>query len=98
MNVGAGDPVQLPGEAVNVCPSTSEPLIVGGELFAGGLVADCTTAVAFEETGPAEPEPLLPVTATTSVEPISAGASWYVDEVAPRIGLQLAPLLSQRCH
>ena len=65
-------PDQLPGEAVNVCPSTNEPLIVGGELFAGGLVAGCTTPVAVEGTGPAEPELLLPVTATTIVEPTSA--------------------------
>ena len=65
-------PDQLPGEAVNVCPSTSEPLIVGGELFDGGLVAGCTTAVAAEGTGPAEPELLLAVTVTTIVEPTSA--------------------------
>ena len=65
-------PDQLPGEAVNVCPSTAEPLIVGGELFDGGLVAGCTTAVAFEGTGPAEPELLLAVTVTTIVEPTSA--------------------------
>ena len=66
----------MPGEAVNSCPSTGEPLIVGGELFAGGLVAGCTTAVAFEETGPAEPELLLALTATTMVEPTSAVTSW----------------------
>ena len=88
----------MPGEAVNVCPSTNEPLIVGGELFAGGLPAGCTTAVALEETGPAEPEPFVPVTATTIVEPTSAVTSWYVDEFALRIGLQAAPPLSQRCH
>ena len=62
----------MPGEAVNVCPSTGEPLIVGGEVFAGGLVADCTTAVVFEGIGPAEPELLLAVTATAMVEPTSA--------------------------
>ena len=66
----------MPGEAVNVCPSTGEPLIVGGELFDGGLVAGCTTPVAAEETGPAEPELLLALTATTIVEPTSAGVSW----------------------
>ena len=66
----------MPGEAVNVCPSTNVPLIVGGELFDGALVAGCTTPVAAEETGPAEPEPFVPVTATTIVEPTSAGASW----------------------
>ena len=90
-------PVQLPGEAVNVCPSTNEPLIVGGELFDGGLPAGCTTAVALEETGPAEPEPLVPVTVTTIVDPTSAGASWYVDDVAAMF-TQLRPPLSQRCH
>ena len=58
-------PDQLPAEAVKVCPSTSEPLIVGGELFDGGLVAGCTTAVAVEGTGPAVPELLLPVTAVS---------------------------------
>ena len=88
----------MPGEAVNICPSTGEPLIVGGELFDGGLVAGCTTPVAAEKTGPAEPELLLALTATTIVEPTSADASRYVEEAAPRIGLQLAPLLSQRSH
>ena len=87
----------MPGEAVNVCPSTNDPLIVGGDEFDGGLAAACTTAVALEETGPTEPEPFVPVTATTIVEPTSAGWSWYVDDVAAMF-TQFRPPLSQRCH
>ena len=54
--------------------------------------------VAAEGTGPAEPELLLPVTVTTIVEPTSAVTSVYVEEAAPRIGLQFAPPVSQRNH
>ena len=62
-----------------------------------GASALFTTAVAAEETGPAEPEPLVPVTVTTIVDPTSAGASWYVDDVAAMFP-QFRPPLSQRCH
>jgi hypothetical protein len=30
------DPVQVPGDAVRVCPTCVLPEIVGGEVFAGG--------------------------------------------------------------
>ena len=50
----------------------SVPEIVGGDVFAGGVLADCTTAVALELTGPVEPPEFVAVTPTISVEPTSA--------------------------
>src|ERR671919_3100383 len=38
VNVGAGEPVQVPSDSVNVLPCTGEPLTVGGEVFCGALV------------------------------------------------------------
>ena len=43
-NVGAGDPLQLPGSAVNVCPCTAEPLNDGNTVFCGATGAAATTA------------------------------------------------------
>ena len=61
-------------------------------------MAGCTTAVAFEETGPAEPEPLLPVTATTMRRAdIGRDELCRSDDVAAMFA-QFRPLLSQRCH
>jgi hypothetical protein len=41
---------------------------------------------------------LLAETVTSSVLPTSAEEGVYVVAVTPEIGLQLAPLESQRCH
>ena len=44
-------PDQLPGSAVSVCPSRGVPLIVGGEVFAGGtsVVVSITSCGATED-------------------------------------------------
>ena len=67
-------------------------------MFDGALVAACTTAVAAELTGPAEPALFDPVTPTTSVDPTSAPTTVYVEPVAPPIGTQDPPELSHRDH
>jgi hypothetical protein len=65
-------PVQLPGDAVSVCPSCALPVIVGGDTFTGA--AAVTTAVAAELAVLA-PALLLAVTATRTVDPRSADTS-----------------------
>jgi hypothetical protein len=45
-----------------------------------------------------EPPAFEAVTATRSVEPMSAEATVYVCAVAADIAEQLAPVVSQRCH
>ena len=97
-NVGAGWPVQTPAEAVSSCPSVAVPETDGGVVFAGAVAAGCTTEVAEDETGPAEPALFDPVTPTPSVDPTSAPTTVYVEPVAPPIGTHEAPELSHRDH
>ena len=67
-------------------------------LFDGGAVKACTTAVAAELTGPADPALFVAVTATTIVEPTSAVTNTYIEPLAPMIGPHEPPELSQRNH
>ena len=62
----------MPFDALNVCPSTVEPLTAGATVFAGG--GGVTVAVAAEVAG-VEPPALLAVTTTRSVCPTSPAAS-----------------------
>jgi hypothetical protein len=64
----------------------------------GAIEDDCTTAIAAELTGPAEPAVFVAVTATAIVEPTSAVTSVYVDAVCPPIGEQEFPEPLQRSH
>jgi hypothetical protein len=70
----------------------------GGVEFAGATGAGCTTAVAAELTGPAEPAVFVAVTAIAIVDPTSAVASVYVELVCPPIGAHALPELLQRSH
>jgi hypothetical protein len=66
-------------------------------VLTGGLEADVTTAVAAEDAL-GLPAVFDAVTRERIVEPTSGEPSTYVDDVAPTIVEQLAPLLSQRCQ
>jgi hypothetical protein len=91
------EPVQVPCEAVSVCPVAAVPEIVGGLVLAGGVGAEVTTAVAADV--PLALPPGLPaVTTTRRVEPESAGCTEYDESVSPRIGTHPAPDVSHRCH
>jgi len=87
----------VPGFAVSVWPACAVPLIVGGEVFDGGVGFAATTPVAAEA---AEAEPALfdAVTTVRSVEPTSVLVTAYVLPVAPAMSAQLLPVLSQRRH
>ena len=67
-------------------------------MFTGGLVAGCTTAVAAEFTGPADPAVFEPVTPAISVDPTSAVTNVYVELCAAAIGEHEVPELLQRDH
>ena len=97
MNVGAGDPSSVPGDAVNVCPSIGVPLIVGEPCSQAGWWPAATTLVGLE-AAVALPELLLPVTWTTIVEPTSAVTSVYVELVASPMSGSWRRCVSQRCH
>ena len=58
---------------------------------------DCTTAVCADVADP-DPPPFDAVTTTRNVEPTSAAANTYVDEVAEAMSAQPAPEPSQRRH
>jgi hypothetical protein len=77
-----------------VAPSAAGPDTLGPDELAGGPE---TTAVE-DDVADAEPDPLPPVTTTSTVEPTAELPSTYVDDVAPEIGEQFAPPESQRCH
>jgi hypothetical protein len=102
-------PLQEPGDPVSVCPSCEVPLIVGGEVTAGGtavegggggggvLKADATIVVAADVAA-ADPFRFDAVTITRSVRPTSADESVFVEVVAPPIAAQPAPDESHRSH
>src|SRR5439155_17382817 len=73
----------------SMCQSATRP--------GGGAEPGTTTAVGAEEAV-ALPAMLLAVTVTSIVLPTSVEVSVYDVDVAPPIGLQLAPLESHRCH
>jgi hypothetical protein len=62
-----------------------------------GAFADEITSVAAE-VAVLFPSVFVAVTATFSVWSTSPEATWYVFDVAPEIGLQLAPDASHCCH
>jgi hypothetical protein len=70
---------------------------VGGGGGGGSLVGCVTTAVA-SEVALVDPRRLAATTLNRRVEPRSAEATESVVLVAPLIGAQLPPLLSQRSH
>jgi hypothetical protein len=92
-----GEPVQVPGLAVSVCPCCAAPVTVGRAELTGGLEADATTAVAAEDASTL-PEVFEAVTNDRIVDPTSVALSRYVDPASPRISEQLAPPASHRCH
>jgi len=82
----------------------SEPLNVcvcidggDGDGGGGGAGAEATSALGADEAL-AEPEAFDAVTTAKSVEPTSAVAATYDEDVAPTIGAQFAPAESHRCH
>jgi hypothetical protein len=74
------------------------PETVGGDEFAGAIVAACTTPLTTDVTGPVEPAVFDPVTVTAIVDPTSVLVSVYVDATAPSIPAHENPRLSQRTH
>jgi hypothetical protein len=90
-------PVQVPVEAVSVCPSWSVPLTVGGTVFAGALPIEAMAAVG-SDVAALEPAAFDAVTRILNVLPTSADPVLNCPLVAPAISAQLAPLASQRCH
>ena len=71
MNVGVGEPDQVPGATVKVLPSLNVPEIAGGEVSTGALPVDLTTSVGREVAVP-DPEVFVAVTPTVSRWPTSA--------------------------
>jgi hypothetical protein len=67
-----GFPDQVPGDAVNTCPSCGEPVIVGAAVFTG---AGCGTVLVAAEETVADPPAFDAVTATSIVSPMSLEAT-----------------------
>jgi aminoglycoside phosphotransferase (APT) family kinase protein len=97
-NVGAGDPVQVPSAAVSVLPCTADPEIAGAAVLAAGVAGGPAITAVGGDAADADPALLVPVTTTSTVEPTSELPSTYVEEVAPEIAEQCAPLASQSSH
>ena len=70
-------PDQLPGDAVNVCPTRAVPLIVGADVFTGGEGAARTAAV-FALDADADPAEFVAATTTRNAEPRSARTGLYL--------------------
>jgi hypothetical protein len=64
-------PLQVPFEALSVCPSCAVPVIVGGAVFDGGCGGGATAPVT-DETAVADPRAFVAVTATAIPSPTSA--------------------------
>jgi hypothetical protein len=64
----------------------------------GDTGASQATTLVGAEPAELDPEAFVPVTATTSVNPTSVAATVYDDEVAPPIGVQFWPFVSQSFH
>jgi len=75
---------------------------ITNSLPAGSFIAPVYAFRQYRRRGADEavalPAMLLAVTVTSTVPPTSSAVSVYDVVVAPAIGLQLAPLESQRCH
>ena len=63
-------PVHVPGLAISGWPTCGVPETAGGEVYAGGALADCTTAVAAEKSL-VLPAGLVAVTSMRRVVPTS---------------------------
>ena len=90
-------PTHEPVVDASVVPTVAAPVIVGGELLAGMPLAVVIAAVGLDVAVPS-PELFAAVTANRIVAPRTAVVSVYLVPVAPAIGVQLAPLASQRCQ
>ena len=90
-----GEPRQVPGRAVSCEPTAGVPVTVGATVLTGLL--EPTTAVAAE-VAVAEPAEFVAVTASRSVDPVSAPATAYESVVAPVIAWHEAPDALHRCH
>src|SRR3954468_20227634 len=90
-----GVPVQVPVSPVRTLPSPGVPEMAGSTVLAGA--AGATTAV-FAVDAEAAPPALVAGTMPRSVEPTSAGVRVWVTAVCPAMLVQLAPVVSQRCH
>ena len=66
-------PVQVPGSAVSVWPSSGVPEIDGGVELAG---ASASTSVESEDVAVSLPPAFVAVTTTRIVPPTSAETSW----------------------
>src|SRR5919198_1486440 len=89
------EPVQSPGRAVSVPPTTGVPEIVGGRTFFGAAAP--TTGVGSDVPG-AEPSGVVAVTVTRTVLPTSPEASLYVPAVLPAMFVHPPPPEPQRFH
>ena len=98
MYVGAGEPVQVPVDAVSPPPSVVVPEIVGSAVFAGATPAGAVTIAVWFDASDAEPAELVAVTSTRIVEPISPALTTYVVPVAPAMLVQFAPAASHCRH
>jgi hypothetical protein len=89
-----------PFDADSVWPCCAVPLIVGRDVFTGaamvGVEPETTADAALVAV--LDPPALVAVTTVRSVLPTSADVSANEPVVAPAIGVQALPLLSQRCH
>ena len=74
------------------------PEIDGGVEFEGATGTGCTTPVAAEFTGPAEPALFVATTATRIVDPTSPATTVYAEFVSPARATHEAPDPSQRNH
>ena len=81
-------PDQLPFEAVSVCPTCAVPLIVGGDVFAGGVPDAAATGCVDALVACPDPSVFVAVTVTCNVAPTSACTGTYVCAVAPAITVQ----------
>jgi len=89
------EPVHVPLVAKRTEPLVVVPEIEGRNVFTGAVPA--STAVG-SEVAVAVPKLFVAVTATRSRDPMSSDDGVYVNEVAPAMSLQFAPLESQRRH
>jgi hypothetical protein len=71
VNPGAGDPVHVPGFAVNCCPTVVVPDTDGKTVFTGGAAIGPTACEVADD----DPAVFVPVTVTATVSPASACAS-----------------------
>src|SRR5277367_3868864 len=88
-------PLHVPVVDVRVEPTAAVPEIVGSTVLVGPVPAARTTAVCAEAADD-EPSAFAATTVIRIVLPTSAVWSWYVCAIAPAIGLQLLPAVSQR--